>query len=116
METQKNTEKTTSENLLNKIKVLQDQKKLLAERLIVAKKLEIFQSSFLDLDKKDQKFKWEHVHFENVGILQVLTNEKFVNEKKIQYDFEGNYAFQNLTNMKEQNSLLGIYNEDNHEK
>ena len=109
MEKQKNMDKTASENLMNMIKMLQDQKKLLAERLVVARKLEMFQSGFLDLDKKDKKFKWEHIHYENVGILQVLTNDKLGNEKKIEYDFEGKYALKSLKNLKEQNNLLGNF-------
>jgi hypothetical protein len=107
MEKEKNKDKTTSEQLMMVIKKLQEQKNTLAERLLMLKRSEVFNGSFIDLTSHNRKnYKWEHLHYENVGILHVLTNKEEEKDNKPTYDFEGKYALQSLKNMKQQNTLL----------
>jgi len=106
MEREKNKDKTTSEQLMQVIQKLQEQKNTLAERLLMLKRSEILNSSFVNLTKGNRKnYKWEHLHYENVGILHVLTNKEEDKDKPT-YDFEGKYALQSLKNMKQQNTIL----------
>ena len=106
MEKEKNMDKNASQNLLKIIQNLQDQKNLLAERLVLLKKYENYPSGVVDLTKTTkEKLKREHLHYGNVGILHVLTTE---NEKdtKLTYDFEGKYALDSLKEAKKENYLL----------
>lgn len=93
MEKEKKKDKKTSEQLMMMIKKLHDQKNVLAERLLMLKRSEFFSPSFIDIKNKDKSsYDWEFLHYENVGILHVLTQKQDAEKKKEAYDFEGKYA------------------------
>ena len=76
MEREKKKNQKTSEQMMMIIKKLHDQKNLLAERLLMLKRSELFSGSFIDIKTKDPgAYSREFLHYENVGILHVLTNK-----------------------------------------
>ena len=124
MERERDADKTKSENLLQIIDKLQEQKKILAARLFIASKGEASGAQgvhqLLEAIKagESKKLKWAHAHYHGVGILAVMTRE---NEQQHQnsvnntlsssqsnpkFDAEGKYALASLKNVKEQNRLL----------
>jgi len=119
LEKEKSQDKSASDKLMKMIQNLQEQKALLAERLQLIKKYEIFPPSLLDLTKgKEQKLKREHLHYGNVGILHVLTTEE-EKDSKVSYDFEGKYALDALRGAKGENKVLSEklkISEENNEK
>lgn len=86
MEKEKNEDKSRSQNLLNIIESLQAQKTFIEERLVLAKKAEIFNDNSRVKEvlkcKKLRNHVGDYIHYKNIGILNVfnfLINFKIMN-------------------------------------
>lgn len=75
MEKENSEDKTRSQNLLNIIEKLQEQKNLIEERLNLAKKTEIFNKKpnlIINIKKKNNfDILGDYIHLKNIGILHV---------------------------------------------
>lgn len=76
MEKEKSEDRSRSQNLLGVIEKLQEQKNLIEERLVLAKKAESFNEKFrakeVLISRKLRNRIGDYVHFPNVGVLHVF--------------------------------------------
>ena len=81
MELEKNEDKSRSQNLLNIIEKLQEQKNFIEERLILAKKAEFFNENSRVKEvlksKKLRNHMGDYIHYKNIGILHVKNLKKY---------------------------------------
>lgn len=109
MEKEKNEDKSRSQNLLNIIESLQQQKMMMEERLIIAKKAEKFNEKNrvkeVLVRKKLKNHVGDYIHYKNIGILHVFSYQDDA-KTELKFDSQGKYALEALKLLQNQEKVL----------